>query len=143
MTDEEKKDYIQELIYDLNDPQCAILDKDKLEYAVMKALEKGLAKENAEMKEALKNHPETASVTQLMELIQVRQENEKLKAREKALGKRVLQLQKDKGKLIDENKKMRCCGNCKHSMLTEDNIIECCEECEVNTYICDKWELAE
>lgn len=39
--------------------------------------------------------------------------------------------------------KMRCCQNCKYSMLTEDNIIECCEECEVNTYICDKWEAAE
>lgn len=73
MTEEEKKDYIQELIYDLNDPQCAILDKDKLEYAVMKALEKGLAKENAEL-------TETASVTQLMELIQVRQENAEQKA---------------------------------------------------------------
>lgn len=43
MTDEEKKDYIQGLIYDLYDLQCVLLDRDKLEFAIMKALEKGLA----------------------------------------------------------------------------------------------------
>lgn len=37
------------------------------------------------------------------------------KAREQALAERVLQLQSDKGKLIDENRKMRCCENCKHN----------------------------
>ena len=49
-----------------------IIDKDNQIYK--------LEKENAEFKEALKSHSETASVTQLMELIQVREENEKLKA---------------------------------------------------------------
>lgn len=45
--------------------------------------------EKAELEEALNNHPETASVTQLMELIKVREENKRQKAQITELEKRI------------------------------------------------------
>lgn len=61
---------------------------------------------------------------------------EKLIKENKSLGERVLQLEKDKGKLIDENRElktqteyMRCCENCKYTFS--------CDGVE----LCDWWEL--
>lgn len=80
-----------------------------------------LEKENEEMKEALKNNTDTASVIQLMELIQVRQENAVQKA---------------------QIEKMKCCGNCKN--LRKDFGL-CFYSGGDDDYFCRlrKWELAE
>jgi predicted nucleic acid-binding Zn-ribbon protein len=64
-----------------------------------------------------------------------------LQEENKTLSKHILELQKDKGELVDEVKslkaqieKMKCCGNCKHSR-TEY------KHCRTDKH--EKWEIKE
>lgn len=153
MNDEEKKDYIQEFIYDLNDPQCAILDKDKLEYAIMKALEKGLAEGRKEGYEQGKNNERESQCGKKnyeKDIARLKKENAELKkqlynlqsAYTLTVDKSVIREQE----LEVQNEKMKCGGNCKHSYSV--NTGGCYDtKCEFTGCDCinckDKWELRE
>ena len=67
----------------------------------------------------------------------------------KDLGKRCLQLQKDKGNLTDKVReleqqieKMKCCENCKHHYIALDDTTSCeLLDCLAGSKPCDKWEI--
>ena len=67
----------------------------------------------------------------------------------KDLGKRCLQLQKDKGNLTDrvreleqQIEKMKCCENCKHHYIALDDTTSCeLLDCLAGSKPCDKWEI--
>lgn len=70
-------------------------------------------------------------------------ENAKLKEQNKDLCESLDIMNNRESELLDQIEKMKCCQNCQHCGLTEDNTLECFAEHEINTYICECWELAE
>lgn len=103
MTDEEKKDYIQELIYDFNDPQCMLLEKDKLEFFMNKALEKGLKEGRISTIERYAQIDRATIISE--ETLEI--ENEKLKKENKLSEYIIIGEQQEINRLEKENAELK------------------------------------
>ena len=85
-----------------------------------------LEKENEEMKKGL--GCETCQIH--LEYMRLNDKINNLEKENRLLGERCNQLLKDKGDLIDQIKKMKCCANC-------SKWLDC--ECEEPTDVCNNW----
>lgn len=100
-----------------------------------------LAKENEELKKD-KEYLDNVNNKQIEVIIKLNEQIEKMKAQIKPLEDRICSLRRKNRSLENKIEKMKCCGNCKHFDIDDNERLNCVLQF-IHCTNRDEWELAE